>query len=195
MCEPTTLLVIGLAVTAAAGAAEASAQRKAGKANAAIAENNARLSEHQAKDEAILNAREQQQAAWRTRALIGDQRAAIAGNMIDPTSGTAFDLVGESALFGGADQSAISQEGARRAWAHTSQALNFRNEGAQAEWMGKTQSKITILRTIGSMASMGASAYGSGAVGGGAKGANSFTSSVGTGYNKAGSVSKTFIKG
>lgn len=171
-----TWVYVGVAVIVIAGGMEADAQRKAGRANAQIAENNARLDEAQAKDEANISARQQQQASWQTRALIGKQKAALAANMIDSGDGTAFDLLGETALMGGAEQSALAMEGARKAWGYQSSALNRRNEGAQAKWMGKTQGRITMLRTIGSAASMGAGASGGG--GGGFSGSN--TGSVNT---------------
>ena len=90
-----------LALTSAVG--EAQAQRDAGKANQQIAENNAKLSEQQAKDEAILGAREQQQSAWRTRAMIGQQKAAIASNNLDMDIGTPLDILGDTAMIGGAE--------------------------------------------------------------------------------------------
>jgi hypothetical protein len=154
MCYVAAIPYIAMAVTAVAGVQEARAQKAAGNANAQIDENNARLSDVQAKDEANLSAREQQQAAWRTRDLIGQQKAALAANMVDSGTGTGFDLLGETAQMGGAEQSALAMEGARKAWGLQSQALNFRNEGAQAKWMGKTQSRITLLRTIGQVGSM-----------------------------------------
>lgn len=163
MCEPTTIaLVAGMAITAAAGYVEYRNTKKAGEANAQIAENNARLAEAGAKDAAILSAREQQQAAWRTRAVIGRQKAAMAANMIDSGEGTAFDLLGESALFGGAEQSALSQDAARKAWGFQSEALNYRNQGRLAKWEANAAAKVTALRTIGSLVSMGSGFAGAG---------------------------------
>jgi hypothetical protein len=150
--------VAAAVITVAAGAMEAKNQREAGKANAQIAENNARLDEAQAKDEAVLSARDQQQASWQTKAVIGKQKAALAANMIDSGEGTAFDLLGETAMMGGAEQSALAMEGARKAWGFQSQALNRRNEGAQAKWMGKAQGNVTLLRSIGQAAGYGSSA-------------------------------------
>ena len=165
------IMVAAAVVTVVAGAAEAKSQREAGKANQAIAENNARLDEASAQDAANQGARESQQSAWRTRALIGQQRAAIAASGLDSELGTPFDIQTDAALFGGADKSAIEMDAARKAWGFQSSALNNRNQGAQARWQGDTQSKITILKTIGSAMSMGAGAAG------GAKGAGAMSSS------------------
>lgn len=163
MCEPTTIaLVAGMVITAAAGYQEGQVQKRAGENQAAIAENNARLAEEQGKDAAILGARESQQAAWRSRAVLGAQRAAVAANGVDSELGTAFDLGAEAAMFGGADQSAIAVDAQRKAWGFGAEALNYRNQGATARWMGKAQSQVTYLRTLGSVVSMGSGLMGAG---------------------------------
>lgn len=160
MCEPTTWLAVGMAFTAIAGGVEANAQRQAGKANAQIAENNATLAKQQGRDAQLLSVRQQQEAAWRTRALIGKQKTQAAASGLDMDVGTPLDIMGETAAFGQAEEDAIGLDAARKAWGYDGEALNYRNQGAQAMWMGKQQSNATILKTIGSMANMGASAYG-----------------------------------
>jgi hypothetical protein len=157
-----TWVYVGVAVvTLVVGAAEAKQQREAGRANQQIAENNARLDEVQAQDEANKGARESQQSAWRTRALIGQQRADIAAANLDSDLGTPFDIQTDAALFGGADKSAIQMDAARKAWGFQSSALNNRNQGALANWQGQSSSKITILRSFGSAMSSAAGAKGS----------------------------------
>lgn len=138
---------------------QARAEKQAGEANQKIDENNARLANAQAQDAANLGARESQQSAWRTRALIGQQRAAIAASNLDSELGTPFDIQTDAALFGGADKSAIQMDAARKAWGFQSEALNYRNQGALANWQGKEQSKITILKGIGSAFGSVAGAY------------------------------------
>jgi hypothetical protein len=168
----TWVYVAVIAVTVITGAAEANQQRQAGRANQQIAENNARLDEAQAQDAANLGARESQQSAWRTRALMGQQRAAFAANNLDSALGTPFDLQTDAALFGGADKSAIQLNAARKAWGFGASALNNRNQGALANWQGQSSSKITILKTIGS--AIGAAG---GAAGGGGSAASSSSGS------------------
>src|SRR5688500_9981688 len=91
---------VSAALILAGTAVEASAQREAGKANRKIEENNAKLAEQAAKDSAVLAARESQQSTWRTRAMLGSQKAAIAAAGLDMDMGTPFDLLGETALLG-----------------------------------------------------------------------------------------------
>lgn len=150
MCAPMLLLpalMAGLALGTAN--MQADAQRDAGKANQQIANNNARMAEQSAKDAAILGARDSQQSTWRTRALIGKQLAVMAANNIDSDTGTPFEILGETALFGGADKSAIEMDAARKAWGFQAEATNHRNQGKLAAWQGKVDAKATILGGLG----------------------------------------------
>ena len=179
MCEPTTIMMAAsMAMTAIGGFQQAQAARAAGNANAQIAENNARLAEQQARDTQILAVRDQQQSAWRTRALLGQQKVAAAANGLDMDIGTPLDLMAETAMFGKADEDAIGMDAARKAWGFQAEAINYRNQGAQAKWAGKAQSRATILSTIGSLAGQAYSAFGNGTFGAAAKGAAS--TSIGT---------------
>ena len=157
MCEPITISATAawvLGATAAVGVATAvytaDQQKKEGRANAEIAENNALLAEQQAKSASAMGDREAEQAAWRNRALMGQQRAAIASNGIDSAIGTPAELLGETALFGEADQQNIRLNAAQSAWGFRAQAGDFRNRGALAKWSGKAQSTGTLLSGLGS---------------------------------------------
>lgn len=148
-------------VTVIASAADANQQRQTGKANQQISENNARLADAQAQDAAVLGARDQQQATWRSRAIAGQQKAQVAASGMDMDIGTPLDILGETALLGGADKSAIQMDAARKAWGFQGEALNARNQGAQARWQGKVGGQTTILKGIGSAMSYGSSSYAS----------------------------------
>lgn len=156
MCEPTTIALI--ATTVIAGAYQANVQRQEGKANAAVAENNARLAESDADASNAMATRESEQQAWRTRSLIGQQRAAIAANNLDPTFGTPSELMGEAAMFGEVDQQTTRMNAARQAWGFNAQAQNFRTQGSLSRWGGRAQATGTILGSLASAASMGAGA-------------------------------------
>lgn len=162
---PVAMQWIMAGVTVAGGLMAADAQRQEGKANAAIAENNQRIAVQQADDANRLGARESQQAAWRTRAVMGQQRAAIAANNLDPTMGTPAEILGETAMFGEVDQQNIRMNAARQAWGFNAQATNAANDASLSRWKGKTQSRNTIL---GSLAQAGGSL--AGGFGGGASG-------------------------
>jgi hypothetical protein len=157
MCEPISISAGAawvLGATAAVGVATAvytaDKQKKEGRANAEIAENNAQLADQQAKNASAMGDREAEQAAWRNRALMGQQRAAIASKGIDSAIGTPAELLGETALFGEADQQNIRLNAAQNAWGFRAQAGDFRNRGAISKWSGKAQATGTLLSGLGS---------------------------------------------
>lgn len=162
MCEPTTLAIMSIATTLVTGAVVAKNQKNEGEYNAAVAEQNRRLANQRADDANALGARESQQQAWRQRAIIGQQRAAIAANNLDPTLGTPADILGETAMFGEVDQQSIRLNAARAAWGHQTDATNFGNQGAMSRWQGNTASRMTILGTLGRAFTQGANAFGTG---------------------------------
>ena len=177
MCVPVILTAASMAMTAIGGFQQAQAARAAGNANAQIAENNARLAEQQAHDTQVLAVRDQQQSAWRTRALLGQQKVAAAANGLDMDIGTPLDLMAETAMFGKADEDAIGMDAARKAWGFQAEALNYRNQGAQARWGGKAQSNATILSTMGSLAGQAYTGFQNGTFGSGKRSAST---SIGT---------------
>lgn len=165
MCEPTTIMAISAAVSVAAAGYSAHQQNEAGKANQQISENNARLARDDAAAAQAMGDRESQQQAWRTRAVLGQQRAAIASNGIDASIGTPSELLGEVAMFGEAEQQNIRLNAARQAWGFNAQATNYTNQGKQARWSGKSQAAGTVLSGL----AQAGSSYGSyRAAGGGA---------------------------
>ncbi len=157
MCDPTSAVI---AFTLVTGAYQANVQRQEGKANAEIAENNARLAQADANATNAMATRESEQQAWRTRALIGQQRAAIAANNIDPMLGTPAELMGETALFGEVDQQTIRMNAARQAWGFNAQAQNYRTQGQLARWSGNAAATGTILGSLAQAGNMAYSAYG-----------------------------------
>lgn len=159
-------MIAAAVVTLVAGAAQANQQRQAGKANQQISNNNAKLADQQAHDEMMLGAQQSEKSVWRMRATQGAQRAAMAASGVDSGVGTASDLQDETALYGAADINNIGIDSARRAWGFDAEANNYRNQGAQARWMGNSSSNITILSSIGQSLGYGASAYGNYKAGG-----------------------------
>lgn len=148
MCAPVAIA----ALTLLSAGYSAYSTQQAGKANAQIAENNAQLARDQAQVENAIGDRESQQAQWRTRALLGQQRAAIAANNIDASVGTPAEILGETAMFGEADQQNIRLNAARRAWGFNAQAGDYLNQSKQIKYNAKTQATGTILSGLASAA-------------------------------------------
>lgn len=152
MCNPAIAL---LATTLVTGAYQADVQRKQGEANAQVAENNAMLAQQDADASNAMATREMEQQAWRTRAMVGQQRAAIAANNVDPTLGTPAEILGETAMFGEVDQQTIRMNAARQAWGFNAQAQNQRTQASLSRWNSNAQATGTILGSLASAASMG----------------------------------------
>jgi hypothetical protein len=167
MCEPITIstgaawaLGASAAVTAAATYVSYQGNKNAGEVSAAIAENNAKLAAADAENAMAMGDRETEQQAWRTRAILGQQRAAIASRGIDPGMGTPLDLLGETAMFGEVDQQTIRLNAARNAWGFRAQETNIRNQSALDRYTTKQRGTATILSGLSSMGGSAYSMYG-----------------------------------
>lgn len=167
MCEPITIstgaawaLGASAAVAAAGTAVAYNAQREQGKASAKIAENNARMAEDQKRDALAIGDVESQKATWRSRQVIGAQRAAIAANGLDPGIGTPLELVGEAALFGEVDQQTIRLNAGRNAWGFNARAIDSRNQGKLSKWSSNQQANATLLSGLANTASAVGGFYG-----------------------------------
>lgn len=162
MCEATTIFAIGLALTAASGAYAADSQKKAGQYQADVAAENAKLDDFRAEQSSRLGSIQEEQQRAKVRQMVGTQRATLAANGIDMSSGTAADMIDEAQTMGEVDALTIRFNAMNEAWGYRTNATNSRNEGAFARWSGKRQATGTYLSTAASMASMGYSAYGQG---------------------------------
>lgn len=160
MCEPMTIAAIG--ATLVTGYLQADAQKAQGEYNAQVAENNAAMARRQADDANALGTREMERASWRSRAIMGQQRASIAANNLDPTMGTPADILGESALFGEMEQQDIRLNALRQAWGYNVEARNYQNEAGLSRWQGSTGARMTILGSLAQSAALGAGAWGGG---------------------------------
>ena len=166
MCEPVTAALAAMGggsaaagamaggsmlMTALGGYSQYKSISAAAKANAQIAENNAKLAMDQAVEAQKDGAREQQQSMWKQRAMIGAQKVAAAANGISSENGSAYDLIGETALLGGMERQAIELSAARKAWGYEAEATNTRNESALAQWQAKQNKTATVLGTVNTL--------------------------------------------
>lgn len=161
MCEATTLMVASMAIGAASAYVSYDTNKQAGKVQEAMAENNARLAADDAANAMAMGDRESEQQTWRTRAILGQQRAAVAAQGIDPTMGTPLELLGETAMFGEVDQQTIRLNAARNAWGFRAQETNIRNQSALDRYSTKQKGTATILSGVSSLAGSAAGFYGS----------------------------------
>ena len=152
MCEPTTIAAISFGLTAATGIYTADQQRKAGRYEQEVAEQNARLDrvrQDQAREAGNI-AEEQQRA--RVRQVLASQRAAFAAQGVDIGTGTPLEVLGETAGMGYADALTVRSNALREAWGYGVSAVNEQNRGRFARWSGNAQATGTLLSTAASAA-------------------------------------------
>lgn len=160
MCGPAALLGASLFISAVGGYMQYDSSKKAQKYNEAVAENNAKAADAQALDRQRLGQIEAQDRRLRTRLLLGEQQAGFGAQNVE-TSGTALDILGDTALFGELDEGRIRAQAAREAWGFEQQAWNARAQKKLIGFEGKAQRTGIILSTASNMASAGYSYYGS----------------------------------
>jgi len=143
----------GLAMAGAGAGFSASANRQAGKAQAALANYNAQVAEIQAEDAIDRGRIAENQQRINTRRMIGAQRAALAAQGIDinDADSSAVDVQADTAYLGELDALTIRANAAREAWGYRVQAQDSRTRGAIAEAEGKNKAIGTLLTTGGSI--------------------------------------------
>lgn len=95
---------------------------------------------------------ESERETWRTRAIEGEQRAAIAANGLDSQLGTPNELLGETAMFGEMNQQQIRLDAARKAWGFNADARNTENQNRADRFASKGRNQATIMGALASSA-------------------------------------------
>jgi hypothetical protein len=143
-----------------------------------LADQNQKVAEAQAVDAERLGQIEAGEARLRTRLQLASQTVGFAAQNV-AASGTALDILGDTAMFGEIDQQRIRANAARRAWGFRTQGYDIGAQNTLNQYAGRMDRVGTILSTVGKVAGSFGSFGGSSPapLGGGA--APSF---VGTGY-------------
>lgn len=157
MCEPYTIAMI--AVTAAAGLSQASAQRDAGIHAQEVANYNAKVGEQQAKQVEEIGNIEEQQQRTRVRQLIARQNAAAGSSGAEVGVGSFADITDDTIMMGEADAQTIRANAAKEAWGYRTGATLTRAEGRFARRAGNMNATGTLLTTAGKTFGMGMDAY------------------------------------
>lgn len=125
-----TVASIGGTVVSALGAIQQ------GKAAAAAANYNAQVQEAQAKDAVERGAEDAKTARRRTAAVIGEQKATLAAGNLSINSGSALDLLGDTAAAGELEALTVTNNAERDAVALRSGANLSRMEASSAKSAG-----------------------------------------------------------
>ena len=147
MCDP---LSIASAMFSAVGKMqETEAQNQQASYNAAIARNNATLSEYKAVEAQARGEEEATAQARKTAQLRGDQRATLAARGLDLGEGTAAALVDQTDYFGQVDQNTIRLNAAKEGYTNRVQGQNYTTQASQFE----ASKKSPMMAGISSMLS------------------------------------------
>jgi hypothetical protein len=139
MCELTTIIMIGAAVTSAYAANEQ------GKTSKKIARNNQIMAEYAA-DDAKKKGEENAIAVRRKGdAIASAQRTRLAAAGLDLNVGTAADLVDTTNFFKDQDVATTRNNAARDAWGYRAQGANYRAQGDAAAANGQLSALGSVL--------------------------------------------------
>lgn len=129
--------MLAAAIGAAGTLMQGMAANSAARAQAAAANQNARIAEAQAHD--AIERGGQEELRFRRQMAIhrGAQRSALAASGVDVDSGSALDVQNASMREGEHDAAAIRFNAAREGWGYQVQAANYRNEAAAARAAGR----------------------------------------------------------
>jgi hypothetical protein len=150
MCDVVSAVTIGAAVLG--GAVSYQNSRATQRYQEQVADQNKKIAEASAVDAERLGQREATEARMRTRQQLAQQTVGFGAQNVEQT-GTALDILGDTAMFGEIDQESIRANAARRAWGYRVQGWNAEAEGNFASWKGGADRAGILLGTAGSVAS------------------------------------------
>ena len=135
------------------------ALKQQGKFESQIANQNAALAEIQAKDALLRGDQERQTYQLQVKKLLGSQRARLAAQGLDLGSGSALDVLQDTARAGAYDAMTIKNNAFREAMGYEIASTEYRTQGTLARLTAKQKSTQTILTAGMQIANIGASYY------------------------------------
>jgi hypothetical protein len=122
---------------------------------------NADVGELQAKDAESRGLEQASVSRQQTRGAVGSQRAAMGAEGIDLTSGSAADVLNDTASLGALDELTIRLNARREAWGYRVGAASDRLQAAMTREAGRNAARSLRLQSGVSLLTGAASAYGS----------------------------------
>lgn len=148
MCA-VTAVAIGIMALGTAYSMHAEAQ--ASKYNQAVDVQNAKLANVQAANANAMGSYQADQARIRGNLMRGQQIATMAANNVDITTGSASDILGDTAMMTATNERQARINAAQRAYGFQVQSMNDMGAAQYARWQGKTQQTGTLIQGLGSM--------------------------------------------
>lgn len=127
---PVALAVAGTAMQAYSAYSTSTSNKAAYNYQAAVNRNNAMIAEWNAQDAARRGEQDLIEHQRKTAALMGNQRATLAGRGIDLSEGSALNILSDTDYLSKQDQLTIKDNTAKNVWQAKVQAYN---EGTNAE--------------------------------------------------------------
>lgn len=140
MCEPTTIM----ALTAAATATSAYSQYQQGQYQSKVAKNNAIIQQRMAAYALSRGERAENEHRLRVAIMADRQKAELAAGGRE-ISGSAYDVLQDTAAMGELDALTIRQNAANEAWGYEVQGMNYLAQGKMDKRAGITGAAGTIL--------------------------------------------------
>lgn len=171
MCAVTA---IAIGIMALGTAYSMHAEGQAAKYNEAVDVQNAKLANTQAQNANAMGSYQADQARIRGNLMRGQQIASFAANNVDVTTGSAADILGDTAMTTATDERQARINAAQRAYGFQVQSMSDMGAAQYARYQGKTQQTGTLIQGVGSMFGMAAGGMRMGGFGGtGSAGMNS----------------------
>lgn len=150
--EPvTTIAIIGLIMSAAAGGYSAHTQQQASKFQAKLADQNQDIAKQEAQDSLARGAEEKRKHQLKVAQLISVQEASLAAAGAEIGSGTATDLVADTAMLGEIDSQIIENNAEREAYSNRLRGVGFAADASAYAFESKVGPASTLLNTGASL--------------------------------------------
>jgi len=153
MCNP----IVGAMFSAFGKMQEMSAQQDMARAQARIADNNAKVAEWQAQSAESKGQREIENVGRKQADVRGKQMAGMAANGVDLGSGSPAAVLAQTDYYGLEDQRTVAQNTSDEAWGLRAKATDYKNQGnlsnAKASNMNPFMAGVgSLLGSVGDVA-------------------------------------------
>lgn len=159
MCDVVSWVAVGIALVG--GAVQYDASKKSQHYQEQVSDQNTKVANAQAEDQLRLGQIEASERRLKTRLQIANQQATFGAQNVQ-VSGSALDILGDTAMFGEIDEGRIRANAQRKAWGYNVDAWNQQAGKKLAQFQGKTDRTGIILSTASSMLGSYSSGAGSG---------------------------------
>ena len=140
---------IGTGVSVVGTLVGAKAQANAAAAAAQQSENNKIIAQRNAEDSRNRGVIAQQDQQLKTRARLGMQRNALSERSIEVSSGSALEILGDTAMTGKLDEMTTRANYEREAIGYETQAYNFSADAAQQRMAARNATTAGIFGALG----------------------------------------------